>query len=211
MKKNPVEFQNRFLTTIDKHIRSSIIRVPHKLTFGNRMDASPPRQQICANDSDKNGKTDDTGPPSNDITNHINLPLCLVLGPEGDTRKQEWPVNWTTSVWMRSCQTSIMLELKNDEFCVFAEEVHRLNDFGFSVAFTLKDILSIYKPSEVCIKLKCYRNVPAGATISSKNHTAVLASLSLFPLTSCCLNAHSPKATGCVQTATFVGTCINLR
>ena len=99
-------------------------RTRSKLTIGDRDDSTPASQLIRTQDTNEDRQCHHASPPSDDVTNHVDLFLSVVLGPEADTTEQKRPVDGTTSVRMRRRETRVVLHHQELKFSEFAEEVH---------------------------------------------------------------------------------------
>lgn len=94
MKKKPDEFQRRLRTTETEEIhqcarRRRGIGGP---TLRDGLNASPSSQKVRTDDTSEDGQRDYASPPADNVADHINLTLRVILCPEGDARKKEGPV-----------------------------------------------------------------------------------------------------------------------
>ena len=115
-------------------------------TLRDRIDASPSSQKVCTNDTSKDGQRDYASPPADNVTDHVNLTLGFILCPEGNTGKQEGPVDRIRRIGMRGSQTGIVLDHQRLEFGKLAEEVHVIDFLCFNFASTVEEVLTVCGP-----------------------------------------------------------------
>lgn len=78
-------------------------------TIRNGVDFSPSRDKVCAKDTDVDAHATHSSPPSDQITDEVNLLLAIVLRPEADTTEKERPIDGSASVRVGSSQSGVML------------------------------------------------------------------------------------------------------
>lgn len=81
-----------------------------ELTCGDGVGSTTSSNQIGAQNTNIDGERENASPPANKIANQVDLLLTFGLCPKADTGKKEGPVDRRARVWVRRCQSSIMLE-----------------------------------------------------------------------------------------------------
>jgi hypothetical protein len=112
-------------------------------TLGDGLNPSPSSQKVRTDDTSEDGQRDYASPPADNVTDHVNLTLGIVLRPEGDTRKKEGPVDRVRRIGMGSGQTGIVLEHQRLEFDKLEEEVHGLDFLRLSSASTVEEVFAV--------------------------------------------------------------------
>lgn len=69
-----------------------------KLTVFQSVDTTSKRQLIRTNNTPKHSQKTARNPPSNRVTQEVDLLASVVLSPEANTPKQERPLEWLTGV-----------------------------------------------------------------------------------------------------------------
>jgi len=115
-------------------------------TLRDRIDASPSGQEVCTNDTSEDGQRDYASPPADNVANHVNLTLGFILCPEGDTGKQEGPVDRVRCIGMGGSQTGVVLDHQRLELGKLAEEVHVLGFLCFNLASTVEQVFTVCGP-----------------------------------------------------------------
>jgi hypothetical protein len=180
--------------------------ISNALTIRNGIHAPASRQKVGSKDPDIDRQRNSARPPTNDVTDQINLLLVVVVRPEADTTEKEWPVDGIAGIWMRTGQSCIVLKHEKLEFGEFLEEVHLPGHF-YGLLLFLAIIFRGWNmvSSEHKDRLGNNGSLPS-VMISSTYQMAVFSTGFLLPLISCCLNAQSGSGSGCVHIDTFVGT-----
>jgi hypothetical protein len=70
------------------------------------------------------------------------LLLRLVVRPEADTTKQEWPAERLTRVWMGRCKTGIVLKHEDLKFGKLFEKVDVSDGFVLEVTCSVLEVVT---------------------------------------------------------------------
>jgi hypothetical protein len=111
-----------------------------KHTLFDGIEASSPREHIRSNDAHEDTERHGTDPETKQISDHVDLLLVIVVGPETDSAQAERPFNGFTSIRVISSQASIVLKHENLQFDKLLDEAAFLNFFGFDVDRTVSEI-----------------------------------------------------------------------
>lgn len=111
-----------------------------RLTIFDRVQASSTGEQICADNTDKHGQGHSTRPPSKQVSNHIDLLVQVVVGPERNTAQAKRPLDRIGSVRVFRCQTGIVLKHENLEFDKFLDKASAFCLFSLNVDSTVAEI-----------------------------------------------------------------------
>ena len=81
-----------------------------QLTLFQGIDSTSKRQLIRTDDTSKDGQKTASNPPSNGVTQEVNLLPSVALGPEAHTSEEEWPLEGLTSIWVAAGQGVVVKE-----------------------------------------------------------------------------------------------------
>ena len=81
-----------------------------KPTLFQGIDSTSKGQLIRADNTSKDGKKTASNPPSDRVTQEVNLLPSVALGPEAHTSEEEWPLEGLTSVWVAAGQGIVVKE-----------------------------------------------------------------------------------------------------
>lgn len=181
-------------------------------TIGDGGEAASFRELVGTDDADKDGERHDAEPPADRVPDHVDLLAVLVRArPEADPAEEEGPVDRSGRIRVRVRETRVVLEHRDLELEELAEKVHRRDRLGLDGRRS-PGFGRVYERDRVSIapsrgKKREGRNLLSSRTISSTTQNVVLSFRFLFPLTSCCLNAHSGRGGSTwVHMATLSGT-----
>lgn len=97
--------------------RSSTYKVSMILSLGHltptiieRIHTTTERQLISRKDTSINGKKTASEPPTNRVSEEVDLLLGIGLRPETDTSQQEWPYEWLAGIGMAASQSIVVVE-----------------------------------------------------------------------------------------------------
>lgn len=99
----------------------------HVLTVVQSINASAQGDLISQNDTSVNSQQTGRQPPSDRVTNKVDLLAGVVLGPEADTTQQEWPLVRMAGIRMAAGQLAVVVEHGSLQFKPLAEERQRLD------------------------------------------------------------------------------------
>lgn len=97
-----------------------------ELTLFQCVNSTAERQLVGTNNTGKHSQQTAGNPPSNRVTEEVDLAAGLVLGPEAHTTEQERPLEGLGSVRVAASQRVVVVEHGTLELKVLPEERHRL-------------------------------------------------------------------------------------
>ena len=120
-----------------RYQRTSKIR-----TFCERFDVPTAGDHVGEHDARVQRDADDARPPTDQVSNEVNLLLAFGLGPETDTTNEERPVDRTAGVRVRRSETGVVLQHQDLKLCEFFEEAQTLGLFGTGITSAVLEVVA---------------------------------------------------------------------
>lgn len=123
------EVEGKIVTSPNPDEKSGISQ--HSITdrVFDRVEPTSSGQRIGTHNTNKDRECDDTYPPTDDVSDQVDLFFLFVVGPEADTAEHEWPVERPRRVRVVRGQSCIMLQHEDLKLNKFLEKVDMFNRF----------------------------------------------------------------------------------